>query len=140
VLRQKGIAPLGMKPICGHGDPVQQGVFTAEQMLRYAMSLPVAVTLAGVADLGILKQNLKIAQGFTPLGESEMDALRERAKQYAGDGHFELYKTSLKFDNPEARLAHDFPLDMEQVEVKQMVYATQNTGRPFPQVTESSGV
>ena len=35
-----------------------------------------------------------------------------------------------------ARLAHEFPIDMESVEVKQMVYATQNTGRPFPQVAE----
>jgi hypothetical protein len=42
-----------------------------------------------------------------------------RAKPYAGDGHFELYKTSVKFDNPEARLAHGLPLDVEQVEVKQ---------------------
>jgi hypothetical protein len=25
---------------------------------------------------------------------------------------------------------------MEQVEVKQMVYATQNTGRPFPQISD----
>lgn len=138
-LNKRGIAPIGMKPISGHGDPVQQGVFTAEELLRYAMSLPVAVTLSGVSDPMILEQNLKIAQGFTPLSESEMQALRERAKPYAGDGHFELYKTSLKFDNPEARLAHDFPLDMEQVEVKQMVYATQNTGRPYPQVTDSPG-
>ena len=28
---------------------------------------------------------------------------------------------SLKFDNPEARLAHDFPLDMQQEEVKEML-------------------
>jgi aryl-alcohol dehydrogenase-like predicted oxidoreductase len=140
VLREKGIAPLGMKPICGHGEPVQKGVFTAEQMLRYAMSLPVATTITGVADLGIFEQNLKIAQGFTPLSEAEMQSLRERAKPYAGDGHFELYKTSIKFDNPEARLAHGFPLDLEQVEVKQMVYAAQNTGRPYPQVTDSPGV
>jgi aryl-alcohol dehydrogenase-like predicted oxidoreductase len=138
-LNKRGIAPIGMKPISGHGDPVQQGVFTAEELLRYAMSLPVAVTLTGVSDPMILEQNLKVAQGFTPLGEGAMQALRERAKPYAGDGHFELYKTSLKFDNPEARLAHDFPLDMEQVEVKQMVYATQNTGRPYPQVTDSPG-
>ena len=78
--------------------------------------------------------------GFTPLSDSAMQALRDRAKPYAGDGHFELYKTSIKFDNPEARLAHDFPLDLASVEVKQMVYATQNTGRPYPQVTESPGV
>lgn len=140
VLVQRGIAPIGMKPICGHGDPVQKGVFTASEMLRYAMSLPVATTITGVADSSILEQNLQIAQGFTPLSGAEINSLRQRAKPYAGDGHFELYKNSLKFDNPEARLAHGFPIDLEQVEVRQMIYATQNTGRPYPQVTDSPGV
>ena len=135
VLNQKEIAPLGMKPIGGHGEPVQKGVFSAQELLRYAMSLPVATTISGVSTIGILEQNLKIAQGFTPLSESEMKALRERAKTYSGDGRFELYKTSIKFDNPEARLAHDFPLDMEQIEVKQMVKAADNTGRPYPSVS-----
>ncbi len=90
--------------------------------------------------MGILEQNLKIAQSFTPLSASEMQALRDRAKPYAGDGHFELYKTSIKFDNPEARLAHAFPIDLAQVEVKQMIYASQNSGRPYPQVKDSPGV
>jgi uncharacterized protein len=62
--------------------------------------------------------------------------MRDRAKPYAGDGHFELYKTSIKYDNPEARLAHEFPIDMQSVEVKQMVYSTNNSGRPFPDVAE----
>jgi hypothetical protein len=136
VLNSRGIAALGMKPIGGHGEPVQKGVFTAEELLRYAMSLPVATTISGVSELPILEQNLHLAQNFTPLSPAEMKALSDRAKPYAADGHFELYKTSIKFDNPEARIAHEFPLDMEQVEVKQMVYATQNTGRPFPQVSE----
>jgi aryl-alcohol dehydrogenase-like predicted oxidoreductase len=139
VLNQRGIAALGMKPICGHGEPVQQGVFTAEEMLRYAMSLPVTTTITGMEKMEILEQNLKIAQGFTPLSDAEMDKMRERAKTYAADGKFEMYKVSLKFDNPEARLAHDFPLDMRSVEVKQMLYATSNTGRPFPQVENSPG-
>ena len=139
VLNQKGIAALGMKPICGHGEPVQNGVFTAEEMLRYAMSLPVTTTITGMESMEILEQNLKIAQGFTPLSDAEMTKLRERAKTYAGDGKFEMYKVSLKFDNPEARMAHDFPLDLKSVEVRQMVYATANTGRPFPQVTGSTG-
>ena len=68
--------------------------------------------------------------------EAEMQALRDRAKEYAGDGRFELYKVSIKFDNPEARLAHEFPLDMASVEVKQMVKSTDNTGRPYPAVAE----
>jgi aryl-alcohol dehydrogenase-like predicted oxidoreductase len=134
VLNQKGIAPLGMKPIGGHGEPVQKGVFSAQELLRYAMSLPVATTISGVSEIRILEQNLKVAQGFAPLSESEMQALRMRAKPYAGDGHFELYKTSLKFDNPEARMAHDFPIDMRQIEVKQMVAETENTGLPYPKV------
>ena len=40
-----------------------------------------------------------------------MDALRERCKPDAADGRYELYKLSLRFDNPESRLAHGFPLD-----------------------------
>jgi predicted aldo/keto reductase-like oxidoreductase len=136
MLNQRGIAPLGMKPIGGHGEPVQKGVFTPEELLRYSMSLPIATTITGVSDLAVLEQNLKIAHAFTPLSDSEMQALRLRAKAYAGDGHFELYKTSIKFDNPEARLAHDFPLDQEQIEVKQMLQATQNTGSPFPHVSD----
>jgi hypothetical protein len=140
VLKNRGIAALGMKPIGGHGEPVQKGIFTAQELLRYAMSLPVATTITGVSDVDILKQNLEVAQNFTPLTETEMEALRTRAKPYAADGHFELYKTSIKFDNPEARLAHHFPLDLQQAEVQQMIYEAQNTGRPYPQVKGSSGV
>jgi uncharacterized protein len=139
-LNRRSIAAIGMKPIGGHGEPVQKGVFTAQELLRYAMSLPVATTISGVESLDILEQNLKVAQGFTPFGQEEMQALRARAKPYAGDGQFELYKTSIKFDNPEARISHEFPFDLQQVEVRQMVYETQNTGRPYPQVKDSPGV
>jgi aryl-alcohol dehydrogenase-like predicted oxidoreductase len=134
VLNQRGIAALGMKPIGGHGEPVQKGALTAKEALSYAMSLPVATTISGVEEMHILEQNLEIAQNFTPLKAAEMQALRERCRKYAADGKFELYKTSIKFDNPEARLAHDFPLDLQSVEVKEMVAETENTGRAWPQV------
>src|SRR6201994_4947892 len=84
VLKSRGIAPLAMKPIGGHGEPVQHGVFTAEELLRYAMSLPVATTISGVSELPILEQNLRVAQSFTPLSAAEMKAMRQRAKPYAG--------------------------------------------------------
>jgi uncharacterized protein len=134
-LNRRGIAALGMKPFSGHGEPIQAGVFTADELLRYAMSLPVTTTISGVDTGDILQQNLRIAQSFTPMSAGEMQALRDRALPEAGDGRFELYKLSLKFDNPEARLAHEFPLDMRSVEVKEMVQASDNTGKPFPQVT-----
>jgi uncharacterized protein len=98
----------------------------------YAMSLPVATTITGMDSLEVLHQNLRIAQNFKPFSESELQSLRDRCKQDAADGRYELYKLSLKFDNPEARLAHDFPLDTQQSEVKDMLGAQQNTGHPFP--------
>jgi aryl-alcohol dehydrogenase-like predicted oxidoreductase len=133
-LVKRGIAPLGMKPLCGHGDPILEGAVTVEEALRYAMSLPVATTITGIDKLDVLHQNIQIAQGFQPMSAGEMQALRDRLRPDAADGHFELYKLSLKFDNPEARLAHGFPIDDQQSEVKDMLKATANTGHPFPPI------
>jgi len=132
-LVKRGIAPLGMKPLNGHGDAIKHGAITAEEALRYAMSLPVATTITGMDSLEVLHQNLQIAQNFTPMSAAEMDALRERCKPDAADGRYELYKLSLKFDNPESRLAHGFPLDTQQSEVQDMFGAVMNNGHPFPE-------
>jgi hypothetical protein len=70
-------------------------------------------------SLDVLRQNLKVARGFKPLTEGEMQALRDRCAAYAADGRFELYKMSLKYDNPQARVPHDFPLDPNIKEVKE---------------------
>jgi hypothetical protein len=134
-LQRRGIAALGMKPICGTADPVKKGVVTAEELLRYAMSLPVATTIAGMDKPEIAQHHLKIAQNFQPMSAQEMQALRDRLRMYAADARFEPYKVSLKFDNPEARLTHGFPLDMQQKEVKEMLGASENTGKPYPQYT-----
>jgi aryl-alcohol dehydrogenase-like predicted oxidoreductase len=132
-LNKRGIAVLGMKPLNGKGQAIKQGIVSAEEALRYAMSLPVTTTITGMDSLEILHQNLQIAQNFSPMSSAEMDALRERCKQEAADGRFEPYKLSLQFDNPEARLAHQFPLDMKQSEVKDMLGASENDGHPFRQ-------
>jgi aryl-alcohol dehydrogenase-like predicted oxidoreductase len=134
-LNRRGIAALGMKPIGGNGDMVKKGAITAEQALAYAMSLPVTTTITGMEMMDVLQQNLRLAQGFRPLTDPQMQAIREQCQQPAADGRFEPYKTSLKFDNPEARLAHNYPLDLQSVEVREMVKATENTGKPFPEVS-----
>jgi aryl-alcohol dehydrogenase-like predicted oxidoreductase len=131
-LTKRGIAPIGMKPLNGAGDAVKKGIFSAQEMLRYAMSLPVATTVTGMDKPEIVEQNLKVAQNFEAMSATEMQALRDRGRSLAADARFELYKVSLKYDNPEARLAHGFPIDMEQMEVKEMIRATDNTGKPFP--------
>jgi aryl-alcohol dehydrogenase-like predicted oxidoreductase len=136
-LNKRGIAVLGMKPINGHGDAVNAGVLSAEESLRYAMSLPVATTITGMEKPEILEQNLRVAQGFQPMTAAVLQALRDRCREYAADGHLELYKVSLEFDNPEARLAHQFPLDEQSLEVKEMLQATQNTGHAWPPAPSS---
>jgi predicted aldo/keto reductase-like oxidoreductase len=136
--QQRGMAVLGMKPICGAGDPVKKGVLAPEEALRYAMSVPgVTVTITGMEKPEVLHQNLRIAQNFEPMKDEEMKELENRVRPVAADGRFELYKVSLKYDNPEARLAHEFPLDMQQKEVKEMMRATENTGHPYPELEKA---
>src|SRR5260370_38133958 len=96
------------------------------------MSLPVTTTITGIDKPEVLEQALKVAQGFQPMQAAAMQSLRDRCRRYAADGRFELYKLSLRFDNPEARLAHRFPLDMQQVEVREMLKTADNSGHPDP--------
>ncbi len=117
---RRGIAVLGMKSMGGTAASVKQGLVSPQEMLRYAMSLPVAVTISGMDSLKVLRQNLAVAQGFKPMSADEMQSLRKRCAEKAADGRFEPYKMSLKFDNPQARLPHGFPLDEQQKEVEEM--------------------
>jgi aryl-alcohol dehydrogenase-like predicted oxidoreductase len=118
-LNKRQIGPIGMKTMTGKADCIKKGIVTAEEMLRYAMSLPVATTLTGIESKERLDQALGVARGFKPLGEPEMQKIRDKCAETAGDGRFELYKVSLTFDNPEARRAHHFPVDAKQGEVKE---------------------
>ena len=121
-LRRRGIAALGMKSMGGSAPAVKAGVIKADEMLRYAMSLPVATTIAGMDSLDVLHQNLRIARNFKPMTEEQMQALRDRCAPAASDGRYEYYKLSLRYDNPQARLPHGFPLDITQKEVQEMLF------------------
>lgn len=108
-LQRRGIAPLGMKSLGGSGESIRKGAITAAEGLRYAMSLPVATTISGIESLDVLHQNLEVAKNFQPMSPSEMAALRKRCMADAGDGHLELYKTTMKYDGDEGRKQHHFP-------------------------------
>jgi aryl-alcohol dehydrogenase-like predicted oxidoreductase len=84
-LLKQSIAPLGMKSF-GAGQAVKHKVVTPAEALRYAMSLPVATTISGMDSLRVLRQNLKVAQGFTRMTESQMQAYRKRLADNAADG------------------------------------------------------
>jgi aryl-alcohol dehydrogenase-like predicted oxidoreductase len=108
-VNRRGMAALGMKSMGGSGELIQHGVVTPAEALRYAMSLPVAVTISGMESTGVLRQNLEIVRGFQPMTAAELQQLRERSRFVASDGRFELFKTTKKYDGAVGRKQHGFP-------------------------------
>jgi aryl-alcohol dehydrogenase-like predicted oxidoreductase len=112
-LERRGIAAIGMKSMGGDGSPVKKRALTAQQALRYAMSLNVATTVSGIDSEKVLRQNLRVARGFAPLSPGELASIRTAVAARAGDGRFELYKTTAKHEGIEGRRQHGFPDDEE---------------------------
>ena len=106
---RRGMAVLGMKSMGGGGEPILQGAVTPQEALRYAMSLPVAVTISGIDSLQVLHQNLAVARDFKPMTAAEMTALAQRCQFLASDGHLELYKSTKKYDASVGRSQHGYP-------------------------------
>jgi aryl-alcohol dehydrogenase-like predicted oxidoreductase len=113
VLLRRGIAPIGMKSLGGDARQLKTKAITADEGLRYAMSLPVATTVSGIDSMRVLKQNLRIASGFTPMSARAMAALRKRVADQAADGRYELYKTTAMHEGPIGRKRHGYPSDEE---------------------------
>ena len=112
-LVRRGIAPIGMKSLGGDARQLKDKTITAEEGLRYAMSLPVATTVSGIDSMRVLQQNLEVAAGFTPMSPRAMAALRKRVADEAGDGRYELYKTTAMHEGPIGRAQHRYPSDRE---------------------------
>ena len=112
--RRRGLAILGMKSMGGEGDAVRKKVVSADEALRYAMSLPgVTTTVSGIDSMRVLRQNVRIAGGFTPMATEEMDALRRRVADVAADGRYELYKSTAKHEGDIGRKQHGIPSQEE---------------------------
>ena len=111
-LIKQRIAVIGMKSF-GAGESVKHKAVTPAEALRYAMSLPVTTTISGMDSMRVLRQNMKIAQGFRPMTESQMQAYRKRLAAPAADGRYELYKTTAQHDGVEGSAQHGFPSQEE---------------------------
>ncbi len=112
-LLRQGIAPIGMKSLGGDGDSASRRAVRATDAIRYAMSLPVAVTVTGIDSMKVLRQNLGVARGFRPMGALEMERVRARVAPFAMDGRFELYKTTAKHEADVGRIQRGFPVQAE---------------------------
>ena len=91
VLVRHNIGVLGMKAL-GGGAILRSGVVTAQECLRYTMSLPTSVVITGCDSIAILQQALDVARKFRPMTQDERTELLMRTAAVAGNGRFELYK------------------------------------------------
>lgn len=71
---------------------------TAMECLHYAMSLPTSVVITGIDSKRILDQAFRAAEAFRPLSKQEMARIRAKAAKAAGNGEYELFKTTSLFD------------------------------------------
>ncbi len=101
VARDRDAGVLGMKPLADKLI-LESGAATAEECLRYAMSLPASVVITGCDGVGALEQALAIALAFRPLTDEERRILLARTAFAGADGRFEQFKTSERFDGTTA--------------------------------------
>lgn len=74
-----GMKTYGQEELLGHGD----GLATVEKLLRYTLSLPVAVVSVGMPKLEHISHNVQMARDFTPMPKDEMEQFsRQMASAY----------------------------------------------------------
>ncbi|MDX1979719.1 MAG: aldo/keto reductase [Bryobacteraceae bacterium] len=110
---KNNVGVIGMK--CLGGGPFEaripaQTSITAEQCVRFSLSLPISTLCRGYTTMAQLEQDLRIARDFKPLTPAERAAILELARPEAGDGRHELFKSTQTFDGAPHRTQHGFVL------------------------------
>ena len=117
VCNQKGVGPIGMKSLAGSPDGTNgripsRGLATAEECIRYAISLPISSLVVGIRNQRDLDQALRVGRDFHPMSTDQQLALAARLAPEAGDGRHELFKSTKHFDGPHHRKQHGFAVEV----------------------------
>lgn len=113
VCLKKNIGVIGMKAL---GGSYPQGILVARaglnvaECLRYAWSQPVSVQVVGITSMEQLREVVELARNFRPMTRQEQQALLDRVREVAGDGRYELFKSTQAFDGGHHRRQHGFDL------------------------------
>jgi uncharacterized protein len=111
-LLRRNIGSLGMKSLGGNGNIVTKAGIAVEDAIRYVLSLPISTLVSGIDSEQVLDQNLKIVRDFKPMTAAERTAIENTTLAVAGDGRYELFKSSKMFDGPVHRKQHGFATDI----------------------------
>jgi len=112
-LLQRNIGVLAMKSLGGDGSIVAKAGVPVDDALRYVLSLPISTLVSGIDSEKVLDQNLKVVREFKPLTPEEKARIEQSTIKVAGDGRFELFKSSKAFDGPVHRKQHGFSTALE---------------------------
>ena len=109
----KNVAVIGMKCLGGGGGEgaviPSHSKLTAEQCVRYALSLPIATLVRGYLSMEEMRHDIRIARDFRPLTDPQRREILALAEPDGGDGRYEMFKTTQRFDNILYRKMHNFP-------------------------------
>jgi uncharacterized protein len=105
---KRGIGVIGMKGCVGDARAINDGVVTVEECYRYFLSQPVSVQVVGLASMEHLTTAIGIARSFKPMTAAELGKLSARLKEVAGDGRYEQFKTTQRYDAGHHRKQHGF--------------------------------
>ena len=97
-----------VKSLGGAGHIVDTAGVPIKDAIRYVLSLPISTLVSGIDSEKVLEQNLKIVRNFKPLTAEEMKSIEDRTRKLAGDGRFELFKSSKIYDGKVHRKQHGF--------------------------------
>jgi uncharacterized protein len=108
VCMKRGVGIVGMKGCGGDGRMMTEGGVTLEECYQYFLSQPVAVQVVGLGSMEHLQNAVRMARSFKPLTPAERSTLLSRVRKVSGDGRYELFKSSQRFDSGHHRKQHGF--------------------------------
>lgn len=104
------VGVIGMKSLGGGpGIILENTELTPAQCLRFALNVPVSSVVRGWTSMDQMMTDIQTARDFKPLSPVERDEILRLAEPHAGDGRYELFKSTQRFDDPMYRKMHGFP-------------------------------
>ena len=104
---KQGIAPLAMKTLGGNAKPVQDGIFSVEEGLGYALSHPVATVVSGINSTKQLKENAAIAAAFSAMSPEALAQLEQRCEEATKSNKYQPYRKWMAYRDGDAALYAD---------------------------------
>jgi hypothetical protein len=105
---QKSVGIVGMKGCGGDARAIDDKVVTVEECYRYFLSQPVSTQVVGLASVEHLNGAVRMARQFKPMTDAELKAIQKRIKAPMGDGRYEQFKTTQRYDSTHHRRQHGF--------------------------------